>query len=1302
MLSRSLVFALLLTLVLIPAQPLALAQSEPVQPPLERLGLDAPSDLPHLPSTEAAAAPAEPALAPALLPWSRLTFQSLRNEKDWEVYAGQDDNSGQVNLTNHGASDTYPRFNRGATRIAYVSNRDGNYEIYTMNADGSGRTRLTNHGANDIRPAWSPDGSRIIFQSYRDGQAELYTMNADGSGLHRLTNYGDYDGEPAWSPDGTQIAFTRKSSGQYRIWVMNADGSNPHQLSNQANSENPAWSPDGRWIAYDADGDGNGWQEVWSMDAGGGNQRHVYTPWESQTDAWVRSWSPDGQYIAFTRISFIQYQGNWYWTDAYLDALDTWNPYSSPTRLSYNGMDWHPDWQTTDAQPPTSQVLALPGQSPATFTVRWTGSDAGASGLSLITVQVRDGAGGAWTDWRSSSTDQADSFTGIGGHTYYFRAQARDNAYNMEPWPGDYDTFTKVEALPPQTAVEALPRYSRNGVLVHWGGSDAGGSGIQSYDVQVRAGTGAWTDWQMGTQLTSAPYSGTPGETYSFRARGTDRAQNVEGWPVGADATTILYAWAIRGQATDNRGAPVADMTVTTAPAALHTEPADRDGAYAAYVTGQAANYTATWNKPTYGSLPATAYAPDRDATVNVVLPPLNNVVQNWGFEDGNAAWQFSGSLSGTITTAVRHSGTAAAALLGSETAPLGSVTTLVTPLRDFSPPVDTVIDAAGTIHSAWLAQDGRVMYSRKAMAAPWTTPAPLPDPPAHYGGMVKLAADATGTIHVVWIAGDGHYYSRSTSGAAWSTPELIPGTSASWTAPGLAVSQSGVVKLVSAGPGTGGAGYGDAYFSERRPDGVWTSPRNISLTYGPDEWFRVQTDPAGRAHVLWNGGDTSGYADILYSAQTDDGAWSPVVNLSEYEYHPGQAALVIDSQGAVHAAWNGEGVYYRYRLANGSWSPKQLIAPSEYGGMDLRVDGLDRIHLVWGNSTTSQVYYAVRSAGAWQAPTAIAPATAEPSQAMPHLAVQDNARAHVAWVQYQNLNRWSIRYTAQDAHGQWQPATEVFQNDHDTGRPTLLVDGSGTPHALWTAHVNGAYAALYAGPSSVQDAGEAVLSHVVQVPDVPAPTLSFMYRFGSDFTSNSRLEAVVEESSAEEIVFSTNMGNDAWQHAWADLTPWARQTVTLRFRLIQVAGGARASAYIDEVSLGSAQPDIWVSLAGQSAAAPGGTAAFTIGYGNRGGVAAANARVTLQLPAELAFVSADPPPTATTPELRWDVGTLAAQSAEAIHITLRVADTAARGTTVTSAVAIASDTAELEEGNNTAEGTTYIGHQARLPIISR
>lgn len=243
---------------------------------------------------------------------SKITFQSYR-DNNWEIYSGNADGSGQIRLTYGDSSDLMPRFNRGATRIAFASKRTGNYEIFTMNADGTNLAKITFNEQDDVMPAWSADGTKIAFESYRDGQAEVYVMNADGSNPIRLTYNSGYDGEPAWSPDGTHIAFTSRrtgGAGEYYIYVMQADGSNQIQLSTQLYSQNPTWSPSGYRIAYDAAG-GDYWQNVWMMTYDGSDQRLVYDE-PGLMDSLVRSWSPDEECIAFTRIYYTYYQGLWY------------------------------------------------------------------------------------------------------------------------------------------------------------------------------------------------------------------------------------------------------------------------------------------------------------------------------------------------------------------------------------------------------------------------------------------------------------------------------------------------------------------------------------------------------------------------------------------------------------------------------------------------------------------------------------------------------------------------------------------------------------------------------------------------------------------------------------------------------------------------------------------------------------------------------------------------------------------------------------------------------------------------------
>lgn len=1267
--------------------------------PAGRLPYDGLFELPHL---EGAAPQVEvgPTLTePEYVNWSKLVFQSARNNRDWEIYIARGDGSNQVNISNHSSMDIYPRLNRGATRVVFSSNRHGNYEIFAMNADGSGQTRLTSANGNDMLPAWSPDGSRIAFQAYRDGQAEIYVMNADGSGQTRLTNHGDYDGEPAWSPDGSQIAFVRRASDQYRVWVMNADGSNPRQLSNQAYSENPAWSPDGSQIAYDCDGNGDGWQEIWLMNADGSNQRQVYDPPEYTTDAWVGSWSPDGRYIAFTRIAFFYTQGQWYWTYAYLyawDSVDTW----STILLSGNGADWNPRWESTDAQAPTSSVHPLATQSPGPFAVAWSGSDAGGSELKNFDVQVRDGAGGAWSNWKIATGDTSGSYPGVGGHTYFFRSRGRDNAANIEVWPASHDAVTTVEALAPQTAVQALPAFSRNGLAVRWGGADPGGSGIQSYDVQVRAGGGAWTDWRMGVSETSAIFTGTAGVEYRFRARARDRAQNVESWPASPDAATTLYTWGIRGKATDNRDAPVDGMGVWTAPPAFHLTLSDGNGAYAAHVQSTAASYFVNWSKGSYGALPSTAFAPNPDAAVDVVLPPADNVVQNWGFESGGSSWQFGGSLAASVTDSDKHSG-AASALLGLYRSPLQWVTPL-SQNATYGSCVDSVMDATDTIHSVWIERNEGVMYGKKSHGGSWTELGFIPgsNPP----GCASIAVDNAGTIHVMWT---GYHlsYSQKQPGAGWSTPEIVPQSQSpqSIGADFVLTPQGAVGFIWSRGQ--------QVLFAERATNGQWSSPTSISEVSTNDrlELIRVETDSHRHAHVLWKEGDVYGQCEVYYAGQNEEGAWLPPVRLTPTLASDQGSDMAVGSTGTVHVAWASDNsTYYRVRVSNGNWSPPEIaVSANHYITVSsLRVDDWGTVHLAWGDELEKQVKYARRLQENWSAPVGLAP-TSTAETLHPILVVDLTQQIHAFWWEWIYSHLYVIRYSVQGANNQWTPPIEVHQTSSGSIRnPQLLIAHSGTPYATWgvgtASYLEGSI--FYAGPELVLTPGEASMSQPIQVPAAGlAPTLSFLHRFDTEFPSDSGLEVVVDDGGASTVVFSTNISSDTWEHQWVDLTPWAGRNVTLRFKVIEEAGGAHAWAYIDEVTVGSAYPDIWVSQPAWQAAPPGRTFGTTVTYGNRGGVSASGGQVTLQLPAELSFVSADPPPSATTPTPRWDVGTLPAQSGpQTIRVTLQVAASAAGGSTVNTTARITSSTTELEQANNTAPGSIYIGSVGYLPVIMR
>jgi uncharacterized repeat protein (TIGR01451 family) len=125
-----------------------------------------------------------------------------------------------------------------------------------------------------------------------------------------------------------------------------------------------------------------------------------------------------------------------------------------------------------DCLPPTAWVEPLPPWTAVTsFSVTWAGQGAW-SGIATYDVQVRDGYEGGWSDWRTGTAATSDTFTGVHGHTYFFRTRARDLAGNEEPYSDEEwgQAFTTVLTEPAPVLVtsrkSATPRHLDPGQAV--------------------------------------------------------------------------------------------------------------------------------------------------------------------------------------------------------------------------------------------------------------------------------------------------------------------------------------------------------------------------------------------------------------------------------------------------------------------------------------------------------------------------------------------------------------------------------------------------------------------------------------------------------------------------------------------------------------------------------------------------------------------------------------------------------------------------------------------------------------------
>ena len=268
------------------------------------------------------------------VPFTKLAFVSER-DGNAEIYTINSNGTDITRLTNSTGPDVEPAWAPDGSRIAFRSNRDGNEEIYLVNSDGSGAVRLTNEISADYRPAWSPDGRRVAFVAERDMNPEIYVMNADGSGQVRLTNDSGRDLDPAWSPDGTRIAFTRDGN----VYVMNADGSGVTWLTASPDHESqPAWSPDGERIAFTLQSCNDSFclSSIYVMTGDGRNVRPV-APGFTHADP---TWSADGRRIAFTASRCLDLDCNAVESVIMFVNEDG----TEPTEL-VNGEGYQPSWR---------------------------------------------------------------------------------------------------------------------------------------------------------------------------------------------------------------------------------------------------------------------------------------------------------------------------------------------------------------------------------------------------------------------------------------------------------------------------------------------------------------------------------------------------------------------------------------------------------------------------------------------------------------------------------------------------------------------------------------------------------------------------------------------------------------------------------------------------------------------------------------------------------------------------------------------------------------------------------------------
>ncbi len=361
---------------------------------------------------------------------------------------------------------------------------------------------------------------------------------------------------------------------------------------------------------------------------------------------------------------------------------------------------------------------------------------------------------GPWADWMTVEPGGWRGYSGgRGGQTVAFRSRGVDQAGNVEPWPAQPDAITRIETDPPILQFGPLPAFTQGQIVdLFWNIFDPGGSGVYDVDFEVQdVATGEWQ--RRGSADTTATYNGELGHTYRSRVRGVDKAGNQSAWAPAGDrlAETTLYRWGMTGTVVDNGGAPVPDAAVTLSSPLLAPAQSDAGGRYGAYTAEKWDSYLLGASKTGYGVAAPTRLSAVQQMVHEMVLPPVDDVLGDGGFEDGLGQWVAGGAYPPFVSATERHAGRSAAQLRPAMPARSMPVQMSNSRIRDEW--VTMTVSPDGAAYMLWRAVDGTITYGWSGADRAWgATPAPTL-PFVNWGSLADTP-DST-----VWLAGDGYKY---------------------------------------------------------------------------------------------------------------------------------------------------------------------------------------------------------------------------------------------------------------------------------------------------------------------------------------------------------------------------------------------------------------------------------------------------------------------------------------------------------------------------------------------------------------
>jgi eukaryotic-like serine/threonine-protein kinase len=197
--------------------------------------------------------------------------------------------------------------------LVYSGGRsDPPYELVWFDREGN---RLSTLGepwsapAAQYSPYFSPDQKRVALSIRDEHNTNIFFVDVASGARTRLTFGQGADLAPVWSPDGRSIVFSSNRHGRADLFRKSLDSAGDEQLlySDSADKFPTSWSRDGKYLLFDRLSDTKPRMSVWALPLSPGAQKAFPLNLSSEGEASAQ-FSPDGEWITYSEVA----QQQWY------------------------------------------------------------------------------------------------------------------------------------------------------------------------------------------------------------------------------------------------------------------------------------------------------------------------------------------------------------------------------------------------------------------------------------------------------------------------------------------------------------------------------------------------------------------------------------------------------------------------------------------------------------------------------------------------------------------------------------------------------------------------------------------------------------------------------------------------------------------------------------------------------------------------------------------------------------------------------------------------------------------------------